>query len=122
MAKILIIDDDADLVFTYQTRYEADGFEVLTASDGEEGLRVAQEHKPDLITLDLIMSPMDGFTAFEKLKSNQITKDIPIIILTNITRVGIYDEFMDKGAAGFCEKSDYSPKELSDKIKEILRV
>jgi len=121
MAKILIIDDDADFVFTHQVQYEAEGFEVLSATDGATGIKLAEKEKPDLITLDLMMEPMDGFETFDKLKLNPATADIPVVILTNVTRVGIYDEFMDKGATAFCEKSDYSPKQLADKIKEILQ-
>lgn len=121
MKKILIIDDDDDFVFTYQSYYETEGFGVISASDGTVGIKLAEEQKPDLITLDLIMSPMDGFIAFDKLKNNPITREIPIIVVTNVTRVGIYDEFMDKGAAAFCEKTDYSPKQLVEKINEVLK-
>jgi len=122
MAKILIIDDDADFVFIHQAQYEAEGFEVISVPDGAAGIKMAEEEKPDLITLDLMMETMDGFTAFDKLKLNPATADIPVVILTNVTRVGIYDEFMDKGATAFCEKSDYSPKQLVEKIKEILKI
>ncbi|MFA6416185.1 MAG: response regulator [Candidatus Paceibacterota bacterium] len=120
MAKILIIDDEIDFIFTYQTWFESEGFEVVTALDGGEGLEKAESVKPDLITLDLTMSPVSGYVAFDKLKLNPVTQNIPVIILTNVTRAGIYDEFMDKGAAAFCEKTDYSPKQLVEKIKEIL--
>lgn len=122
MTKILLIDDEADLLFLYTKALAADGFSTITAINAETGLIKAKTEKPDLIILDLIMKPDDGFKVFADLKKDLNTAKIPVIILTNLTRQGLYDEMIDKGAVAFLEKTDYAPNEISAKIKSILQL
>ncbi len=122
MAKILLIDDEPDLLFLYSKALEADGFSTIIETSAEVGLAKARSEKPDLIILDLVMKPTDGFATFTELKKDPITEGIPILILTNLTRQGLYDEMIDKGAVAFLEKTDYSPRDISEQIKNILQL
>lgn len=79
---ILIIEDDPDIIGLLQYRLEHKGFEVITAQTGDEGLRLAEERRPDLITLDINLPEVNGFTICSMLKGNEEYKHIPIIMLT----------------------------------------
>ena len=80
--KILIIDDEPELVKAVQIRLETSGYEVEIAYDGQTGLKKAEEIKPDLILLDIIIPNVDGYEVCRELKDNPKTKNIPIIILS----------------------------------------
>ncbi len=105
--KILIIEDDADLVKLLVTRLEANGYETLNAPDGSEGLKVAEEQLPDLILLDIKMPQVDGYTAFRGLKNNKKTRKIPVIVIT------AYDKLKDLFSLE--EVKDYVVKPFEDK-------
>lgn len=80
--KILVIDDEPELVKAITVRFEASGYEVIPAFDGLEGIIKARELKPDLVLLDIIMPGMDGYEVCKRLKTDPDTKDIPVLILT----------------------------------------
>lgn len=122
MAKILLIDDEPDLLFLYSKALEAEGFSTIIETLAENGLAKAESEQPDLIILDLVMKPTDGFMVFDQLKKNSATKDIPVVILTNLTRQGLYDEMLDKGAVAFWEKTDYSPRDIAEQVKSLLKL
>jgi len=79
---ILAVDDDIDILELVEASLTADGFDVITASDGRGALESAKDHAPDLILLDLMMPEMDGFEVIERLKSDAATRTIPVIMLT----------------------------------------
>jgi len=81
-ARILIVDDTPTNVDILAKRLSAHGYEILTAGDGEEGLAVAREQQPDLILLDIMMPVMDGIEALRALRSQESTKNIPVIMVT----------------------------------------
>ena len=82
MKTILVVDDKADVVELVKNRLEANNYKVLSASDGKQGIQQAQQHKPDLILMDIMMPNVSGGEAVKVLKSDSTTKDIPIIFLT----------------------------------------
>ncbi|PIT90425.1 MAG: response regulator, partial [Candidatus Komeilibacteria bacterium CG10_big_fil_rev_8_21_14_0_10_41_13] len=82
--KILIIEDDGFLLQMYSSKLTLEGFKVVDAIDGEKGVRVAKKELPDLILLDLMLPKKDGVTVLGELKKDKETKNIPVIILTNI--------------------------------------
>ncbi len=82
MKKILIVDDEADIIEILQFVLEAEGYECITASDGEEGLRLAKEISPDLIILDVMMPKINGYKISRLLKYDSKYKDIPILMIT----------------------------------------
>ncbi len=122
--KILIVDDEPDVVMYLSTFLEENGFEALEAKDGIECLEKAKAEQPDLITLDITMPEESGVKAFRKLQDDEKTKNIPIIIVT-----GVDSEFKDfissrkqvHPPTGYFEKP-IDRDEFLDKVKEILKM
>jgi CheY-like chemotaxis protein len=85
MAKILIIDDDPDFVETTRLVLESAGYEIITAADGDAGLRRVEKDRPDMVILDIIMSSvLDGLNVSERMADNPALRDIPILMVTSI--------------------------------------
>ena len=118
--KILIIEDDNFLIEMYTTKFELEGFNVVSAEDGEKGLVAAKEHKPDIILLDILMPRMDGFATLTELKKDDSVKNIPVILLTNLGQKEDVKRGFELGAAGYLIKAHFMPAEVVDKIKTIL--
>ncbi len=119
--KILVIDDEALLQMGVVIRLKAAGFEVLTASDGMEGLEMARKEEPDLILLDLMLPKMDGYKVCRMLKFDAKHKNIPIIMVT--ARAQDVDKSMgaEAGANAYITKP-FDHRELLDKINELLNI
>jgi len=118
--KILIIDDEPQLVELLKIRLEANDYEVLVAADGQEGLKAARSKKPDLIILDLMLPKVDGFTVCRMLKFDEKYKNIPIIMFT--ARAQDSDKRLGKevGADDYVTKP-FDPQVLLDKISKLLQ-
>ena len=119
LVRILLVDDEPDLVDTIQCRLQANNFDVITASNGAEGLEKAAEEKPDIILLDTNMPVMNGHEMLELLRKNPDTKDIPVIMCTALC------EAQDIAAASAFGIDDYVTKpfdctELVEKITNAL--
>ena len=120
MKKILLIEDDKDQIFLYQTKFELEGFEFLAAENGPKGLEMAEKEKPALILIDLLMANMDGIEVLEKLKSNPQTKDIPAAIVTNLDKPEMAKKAFALGALDFIVKSSIPLREMISRIRNIL--
>ncbi|TET84708.1 MAG: response regulator [Candidatus Nealsonbacteria bacterium] len=120
MKKILFIEDEPTLQKTFGEILKPEGYEVIPALDGEMGLRLAKNKKPDLILLDLILPKVNGFEVLKKLKAEVETKDIPVIVLTNLEGIGDIDKAIELGATTYLIKADYSLEEVVEKIKKAL--
>lgn|SRR3989338_2994199 len=118
--KILLVDDERDMVYAVKMQLEADGFRVLTAPDGQEGLDKARKEKPDLIILDLMLPKIDGYKVCRMLKFDEKYKGIPVIIYT--ARAQEADEKLgyEVGADAYLTKP-FDPKKLLAKINELLK-
>lgn len=116
--KILIIEDNPDLEAMFGIAFGLD-FEVQTSEDGIRGIAKAGEFKPDLILLDLMMPQMDGYEVLQALKNNSALESV-IVINSNLTSQRDIDKAMDMGADYFFKKSDHTPFQIVDKVKEIL--
>jgi DNA-binding response OmpR family regulator len=118
-SRILIVDDEADLVAVLRVGLEIEGFDVIEASDGEEGLRLARDQKPALMLLDLMLPKLDGYKVCRALKFDERYKSLPILILS--ARSGEQDRrlAMEMGADGFITKP-YEMKDLVAKVKHKL--
>jgi two-component system alkaline phosphatase synthesis response regulator PhoP len=118
-AKILVVDDEADLVETIRFSLELEGYNVLVASNGEEGLNLARQEKPDLILLDLMLPKLDGYKVCRLLKFDERYKHIPILMLTAKTQEK--DKILGKetGANEYITKP-FDMDELMAKIKSYL--
>lgn len=119
MKKILIIDDEPQILLICGTRLKANGYQVVTAISGEQGLEKAREEKPDLVLLDHLMPEMDGMEVLERMKQDPETRGIPVVIFTaNVKEVKVGDAQM-RGAED-CFFKPFTSQELLSKVKEIL--
>lgn len=118
--KILIIDDEQDLVRLVKEILEMENFQVSTAYNGEEGLRKATSEIPDLILLDIKMPDVNGFQVLERLKINKATSRIPVVMLTTSGLKQDRDKAFDLGAVDYVVKS-LEGFELGERIHKILK-
>ena len=121
MKKILIIEDEASLRMALFEKFSGEGFEVLTADNGEDGLALAVESVPNLILLDIILPKMNGFEVLNQLSKNDLTKDIDVMILTNLSEAGKVGDIVRRGVSDYLIKADWTLEELSEKVKNKLR-
>lgn len=124
MKKILFIEDESALQKTFGEILSQEGYEVISALDGETGLKLANpsdsRKKPDLILLDLILPRIHGFDVLKKLKEMPETKDIPVIVLTNLEGISDVDKVIELGATTYLVKAQYDLEEVIEKIKKVL--
>ena len=120
MKKILFIEDEASLQKAVGDVLTEEEFEVISALDGEVGLRLAKDQKPDLILLDLVMPKMNGIEVLKRLKEFEETKDIPVIVLTNSEEMEHIQQAIDLGATTYLVKINYKLDEVVEKIKGVL--
>lgn len=120
--KILIVDDDLYIRELYEEIFRDAGFDVSTAFDGEAGLKKMQEGGYDIILLDVMMPKLDGIGVLTKLQTTPpLSKNGPILLLTNLAHETVIQDALKKGAAGFIIKTDVDPDTLIAKVKEYLR-
>lgn len=120
MASVLIIEDDPLVSRMYQTVFEFEGFDVEMARNGEEGLEKLKKNKPKMILLDVMMPKMSGIEVLQELKSDPNTKNIPVVVLTNLSGDKDAEKALELGAVKFIVKSKNKPKQIVAQIREIL--
>jgi DNA-binding response OmpR family regulator len=118
--KILIIEDDRDIVGMVEYNLKEDGYDTISAFDGQSGITLAKKHRPDLIILDIMLPIKDGFEVCKILKNEDITADVPIIILSAKSQETDKVVGLELGADDYITKP-FSPRELLARIKAILR-
>lgn len=118
--KILLVEDEATLQKALNDMLSGEGFEVVSALDGEKGLQMALEEKPDIILLDIILPKMDGFEVLTKLKLDAKTEQIPVIILTNLSDLENIQKALDLGATTYLVKADFHLDDVLKKIKTTI--
>ncbi len=118
--RILLVDDEKDLVENVILRLEASGYEVIAAYDGQEGFDKARKDKPDLIILDLMLPKLDGYKVCRMLKFDEKYKNIPVILFTARGQESDQKMGRDVGANAYITKP-FEGKALLNKIKELLK-
>ncbi|MCH7541349.1 response regulator [Patescibacteria group bacterium] len=118
--KVLIVDDETSIREIYKKEFNSEGFQVLLAADGEEGLLKAGEDSPHLILLDVMLPKMNGIDVLKALKKNPLTKDIPILLLTNLGEETIIKEGFTMGAEGYLLKVSYTPAQVVAECRKFL--
>ena len=118
--KLVIIEDEIFLLDMYKMKFEAEGYEVITADNGEEGLRKTVEEMPDLVLLDLVMPKMDGYEVLKALRAGEKTKHLKIYLLSNLGQSGEIDRGKKEGADGYFVKSSLTPSQLAEEVRKIL--
>ena len=117
---ILIIEDDSMVMDMYELRLGETGYKVLKAKAGDEGLTRAKEDKPDLILLDIIMPGLDGFGVLKTLKAEASTKEIPVLLLTNLGQESDREKGKKLGAIDYLVKADKTPFQIVEYINKLL--
>ena len=117
--RVLVVEDDRFLRRAADAALRRDGFTVLTAADGEEGLRLARAEAPDLVLLDLIMPGLQGFAVLQMLKADEATAHIPVIVLSNLGQESDVKSAMDAGAVDYLVKANLTLDDLVKRVKEI---
>jgi len=120
MKKILFIEDESALQKTFKDVLEKEGYQMISALDGESGLKMARTQRPDLILLDLILPKKDGFEVLKELKSDKSTKEIPVIVLTNLEDIESVEKAIELGATTYLVKAQYTLEEVIQKVKKAL--
>lgn len=120
--KILIIEDDRFLRKIYKNKLEAEGFEVMEAIEGEEGIHKVQNEQPNLVLLDLMLPRKDGFDVLSDIKKDPNTKDIPIIILTVLGQESDIKRGLDLGATNYLVKGQTDLNQVVKVIKQTLGI
>ncbi len=122
MAKtILVVEDDKFLRELISKKLKDEGYQLAQAVDGEEGAEKAKKVSPDLILLDLILPGIDGFEVLSRIKKDPTTSDIPVIILSNLGQKEEIEKGIKLGATDYLIKAHFTPGEIVEKIKEVLK-
>jgi CheY-like chemotaxis protein len=116
---VLVIDDEIDFLYTLGMLLRNDDYRVLTAQEARTGFQMVLDEKPDIILLDVMMPGLSGYEMIKKLKSNALTKRIPVIIVT--AKDKMEDDFLSEGAAGFVVKP-YEYKNIKTLIESTLHL
>lgn len=119
--KILVIEDDKFLRELIARKLSDDGFVIIEATDGEEGIKKVKEEKPDLILLDLILPSIDGFEVLSQIKKDENLKSIPVIILSNLGQREEVEKGLKMGAVDYLIKAHFTLGEIIEKMKNILK-
>lgn len=119
-AKILVVEDEEILLTALKEELITGGYEVEGAVDGQDGLDKVKTFKPDLILLDLVMPKMDGMEMLQRLKGDNEMRDIPVVILTNLSDYERISEALSLGAMDYLVKANYKLDDLLDKVKTVV--
>jgi len=120
MQKIAIIEDDQAISQMYRMKFEAEGYQVETASNGKLGLELAENMKPDIILLDLMMPEMNGDEMLEKLRKTDWGKNIKVFILTNMGEQEAPEAVKNLNVRRFIVKAEMTPRQVAEMVKEEL--
>ena len=118
--RILLIEDDKFLRRACEVGLKKRGFTVLTAEDGEEGLRLAHSELPDLVLLDMLMPKISGMETLEELKKDEQTRGIPVVMLSNSSLEADMQKAKELGAVGYLIKASLTLRELGDRVLEFI--
>lgn len=119
--KILIIEDDPAIIQMYSLKFKEKGYEVIEASTGIDGLTLAKKNQPDVILLDIIIPQMDGFAVLEALKKDAGTKNIAVVLLTNLGQDTDKVKGEKLGAASYLIKANFTPSQVFEQIEKYLK-
>lgn len=119
--RVLFVEDDPTVAQMYRLKLELDGYQVIMAKDGEEGLRLAREVDPDIVFLDIRLPKVDGFSVLEGLRSTDRTRNVPVVILSNYGEQDLVDRGLRLGALEYLIKSQTTPAHLSRGVENWLK-
>lgn len=124
MSKILIIEDDTNLSDLYQAKFSMEDFAVVVANDGDQGIEMSVSEKPNIILLDILMPNVNGFEVLRQLKTHPETKDVPVIVYTNLGTTDADEKrelAFSLGAADYLVKALHEPESIVQRVNAILK-
>lgn len=119
--KILLVEDEPFLTDIYTTKLEKSGYKVKLVTEGDKVLDALEEFKPNLLVLDIILPNLDGWEVLKKMREKEEFKKLPVIILSNLSQKQEVMKGLDLGATKYLIKAHYTPTELVEEIKKILK-
>jgi len=119
--KILLAEDDRFLSDMYVTKFSRLGYNIDIARDGEEAIKKIPKFLPDVILLDIKMPLKDGFDVLKIIKGDEKTKNIPVILLTNLGQKEDIERGLKLGAVDYLIKAQFTPQEVVDKVKKVIK-
>ena len=122
MTKIAIIEDDPTINQMYRMKFEATGFDVQLASDGERGVALVEAFRPDLILLDLQMPKKDGYETLKEIRANAWGEKIPVIILTNLGEEEAPKQLRELAIESYIVKAELTPSQVVERVKDTLKL
>ncbi len=120
MTKVAIIEDDPAILQMYRLKFEAEGFKVFVAENGEAGLLLCEQTKPDIVLLDLMMPIMSGDEMLAKLRQTDWGKNMKVIVLTNVSEAKIAEKVKALGVLEVLTKAQLTPASIVDKIRSFV--
>ena len=105
----------------YATKFTMEGYSVERAYDGQSGLDLAKQSKPDIILLDVIMPKLDGFSVLKELKKDPSLKSVPVLLLTNLGQEEDMKKGQALGATDYLVKANFTPTQVAAKVKELIK-
>lgn len=120
MAKVVVVEDDALLAKMYVKLLDFEHHQVVIASNGETALDMIKTEQPDLVLMDVMMPKMNGLQALEQLKRMPETKNIPVVVMSNLVNVNSAEEVLARGAVRYVDKSQYDPRQVAALVSEVV--
>ena len=119
--QVLFVEDDPSVAQMYRLKLELDGYKVTVASDGERALELATQNPPDIVFLDIRLPKMDGLAVLERLRENEGTRQVPVVILSNYSERELVERGLRLGALEYLIKSQTTPAKLAGGVESWLK-
>lgn len=119
--KVLLVEDDRMISNMYETKLRQEGFQVVLAENGADALELAIQESPNLVLLDIILPQIDGFAVLRELRLNHKTRDIPVVMLTNLGTPEDKDKGQRYGATEYLVKANLTPSDVAQAARKYLK-
>ncbi|MBW6431668.1 response regulator [Patescibacteria group bacterium] len=119
--KILLAEDDIQLIDMYRRKFEMEGFDVRFAEDGQQALDILNVWKPEVALIDIMMPKVNGLDVLKYIKEREDYEDVLTVMLTNLGNESTAEEIYKLGATEYIVKADMTPLEVSEKVKELIK-
>lgn len=120
MKKILLVEDDPLLIDIYSTKLQQSGFEVRVVDQGEKAFAAVEKEKPDLVLLDIVLPHMDGWDILRSLKKNEASRNIQVVVLSNLGQKEEIEKALNLGAVKYLIKAHYTPSEITQEVIRLI--
>ena len=120
--KILLAEDDLQLVDMYNRKFALEGFDVRVAEDGQKALDILKEFTPDVALLDIMMPEVDGLQVLKYIKETKGLENVIAVMLTNMSDQSTAEKIYELGATEYLVKAELTPLEVTNKVKELLKI